>query len=119
MYFDIVKFRSVCLIRDCITFGFAPVWIKRLAVEWRKGLYNQLAWAADNLNRGYYLWRVNGVPIWILSEGTIISIDPSINAATAGIQHYFSQLYDGEEWERAVNAEGLFATYNDLQSLKY
>jgi LasA protease len=85
-----------------------------VAVEWRKGLYNQLAWAADNLNRGYYLWRVNGVPIWILSEGTIISIDPSINAATAGIQHYFSQLYDGVEWERAVNAEGLFATYNDL-----
>ena len=83
-------------------------------VEWRKGLYNQLAWAADNLNRGYYLWRVNGVPIWILSEGTILSIDASINARTAGVQHFFAQLYDGAEWERAVNPEGLFATYNQL-----
>ncbi len=23
------------------------------------GLYRQIAWAANNLNRGYYLWRVN------------------------------------------------------------
>jgi len=83
-------------------------------VEWRKGLYNQLAWAADNLNRGYYLWRVNGVPVWILSEGTILNINPSINAATAGVQHFFSQLYDGQEWEQAVSSEGLFSTYNDL-----
>jgi LasA protease len=85
-----------------------------VAVEWRKGLYNQLAWAADNLNRGYYLWRVNGVPIWILSEGTILSVDPSINAGTAGVQHFFSQLYDGVEWERAVSSEGLFSIYNEL-----
>jgi murein DD-endopeptidase MepM/ murein hydrolase activator NlpD len=83
-----------------------------LPVEWRKGLYHQLAWAADNLNRGYYLWRVNGLAIWILSEGSIFNIDPSINAGTAGVQHFFSQLLDGEEWERAVNQEGVFATYN-------
>ena len=25
------------------------------------GLYKQLTWAADNLNRGYYLWKVNHV----------------------------------------------------------
>ena len=85
-----------------------------LPVEWRKGLYHQLAWAADNLNRGYYLWRVNGIAIWILAEGSILSIDPSINGGTAGVQHFFSQLYDGKEWERAVNPEGLFATYNNL-----
>jgi murein DD-endopeptidase MepM/ murein hydrolase activator NlpD len=85
-----------------------------IAVEWRKGLYNQLAWAADNLNRGYYLWRVNGVPIWILSDGTILSISPSINAGTAGVQHFFSQLYDGVEWEKAVSSGGLLSTYTEL-----
>jgi LasA protease len=85
-----------------------------VAVEWRKGLYNQLTWAADNLNRGYYLWRVNGVPVWILAEGTILSIDPSINAGTAGVQHFFSQLYDGVEFERAVREGGLFSTYINL-----
>jgi LasA protease len=85
-----------------------------LPAEWRKGLYHQLAWAADNLNRGYYLWRVNGLAIWILSEGTLLNIDPSINAGTSGVQHLFSQLYDGEEWEFAVSPEGLFATYNSF-----
>jgi len=29
--------------------------------SWRKGLYHQLAWAADMLNRGYYLWKVDGI----------------------------------------------------------
>lgn len=83
-----------------------------IAVEWRKGLYHQLAWAADNLNRGYYLWRVNGISVWILAEGSILGIDPSINAGTAGVQHFFSILYDGAEWDQAVKPEGLFATYN-------
>jgi murein DD-endopeptidase MepM/ murein hydrolase activator NlpD len=85
-----------------------------LPVEWRKGLYNQLAWAADNLNRGYYLWRVDGLGVWILAEGTILSIDPSINAGTAGVQHFFSQLYDGVDWERAVGPDGIIATYNEF-----
>src|SRR4030095_15129028 len=29
--------------------------------SFRAGLYRQAAWAADNLNRGYYLWRVNSI----------------------------------------------------------
>jgi murein DD-endopeptidase MepM/ murein hydrolase activator NlpD len=68
-------------------------------VDWRKGLYHQLAWAADNLNRGYYLWRVNGVSVWNLVDGT------------AGVQHFFTQLLGQTEWEQAVSERGLFATY--------
>jgi len=83
-------------------------------VEWRKGLYQQLAWAADNLNRGYYLWRVNGLAIWILADGGIVRIDSSINAGTAGVQHLFSQLYEGDEWERAVGPDGFISTYFDF-----
>jgi LasA protease len=83
-------------------------------VTWRKGLYHQLAWAADNLNRGFYLWRVNGLPAWILVDGTVSLIAPTINAATAGVQHLFSQLYDYADWQVAVSEKGLFATYNAL-----
>jgi LasA protease len=85
-----------------------------VAVDWRKGLYNQLAWAADNLNRGYYLWRVNGLAVWILKEGSIVKVDPSINAGTAGVQHLFSQLYEVEEWQQAVGSEGLISVYNEF-----
>ncbi len=85
-----------------------------LYVDWRKGLYKQLAWTADNLNRGYYLWRVNGLAAWNLPDGSLIPIAPSINAGTAGVQHFFAQLLDPPEWEEAVSEQGLFATYQAL-----
>jgi LasA protease len=85
-----------------------------LVNEWRKGLYHQLAWAANNLNRGYYLWRVNGIGNWVTFDGQIVPIAPTINAGTAGIQHFFSQLYGRIQWENAVLENGLFATYNEF-----
>ena len=81
---------------------------------WREGLYKQLAWAANNLNRGYYLWRVNGLAVWVLADGNVLHISPIINPGTAAVQHMFSQLYELEEWEQAVSPDGVFSTYNDL-----
>jgi LasA protease len=80
----------------------------------RKGLYRQLAWAANNLNRGYYLWRVNGVATWILTDGNVVPVAPTINAGTAGIQQMFALLYDRTTWEKAVSQEGLYATLETL-----
>jgi LasA protease len=80
----------------------------------RKGLYRQLAWAANNLNRGYYLWRVNGIATWLLSDGNVVPVAPTINAGTAGIQQMFALLYDRAAWEKAVSQEGLYATYETL-----
>jgi murein DD-endopeptidase MepM/ murein hydrolase activator NlpD len=80
----------------------------------RPGLYRQLAWAADQLNRGYYLWRVGGVGTWVLADGTVVPIDPTINAGTAAVQHLFAQLFGREDWERASTVHGLFATYSAL-----
>lgn len=80
----------------------------------RAGLYRQLAWAANELNRGYYLWRVNGVGGWVLPDGAVIPIDPTINAGTAAIQYFFSKLYQQEIWERTVAQEGIFKTYQEL-----
>ncbi len=80
----------------------------------RKGLYRQLTWAANNLNRGYYLWRVGGIGSWILSDGSAIPINPTINAGTAGVQQLFALLTDQEKWEQMVSADGLFAVYSKL-----
>jgi LasA protease len=83
--------------------------------SWRKGLYLQLSWAANHLNRGYYLWRVDGIGGWLLvNSGEIIPIDPSINAGTAGVQQLFAQLYDRAGWDRAVSQDGLFAQYSEF-----
>jgi murein DD-endopeptidase MepM/ murein hydrolase activator NlpD len=80
----------------------------------RKGLYHQLAWAADALNHGYYVWRVGGTAAWTLNDGTMVSIAPTLNAGSAGVQYLFSLLYGKDDWPGAVGPDGLYATYNDL-----
>ena len=82
--------------------------------SWRKGLYRQLAWAANNLNRGYYLWRINGIATWSLLDGSVVGIDPTLNAGTAGVQHFFSQVKGRVDWEIAVSEQGLFAVYTSF-----
>ncbi len=81
---------------------------------WRKGLYLQLAWAANNLNRGFYQWRVNAIGSWVLIDGMTVPIDPTINAGTAGVQSYYALLYDRPNWEQAVTQDGLYAVYASL-----
>jgi LasA protease len=81
---------------------------------WHEGLYLQLAWAANQLNRGYYLWRVNGVGTWNTADNSVIPISPLINAGTAGIQSFFAPLYTRSGWEKAVSEEGLYKTYHQF-----
>ncbi len=80
----------------------------------KKGLYKQLAWAADNLNRGYYLWKVNGISSWVLADGSVVPIAATLNAGTAGVQAMFAQIKDRNGWDKAVSATGLFSTYQTL-----
>ncbi len=82
-----------------------------LVDAYHTGLYLQLTWTADNLNRGYYLWRANAVSTWSLADGAYLLVDPTINAGTAGIQNFYAKLDDREAWSFNVNETGLFLTY--------
>jgi LasA protease len=82
-----------------------------LADEYHYGLYRQLTWAADTLNQGYYLWRANAISTWVLNDGTVIPVDPTINAGTAALQHFFAQLDDRPTWEKDVSGTGLLLSY--------
>ena len=84
-----------------------------------KLLYRQLAWAANKLNFGYYLWKIDAIPTFILADGTVIRPAQTINAGTAGVQQLYSLLYGQAEWEQAVGSEGLFATYNELFGIPF
>ena len=77
----------------------------------RLGLYLQLTYAANELNRGYYLWRANAVSSWVLADGTVVPVDTGINAGTAGVQNFFSKLDDRVTWTTDVDAYGLYQTY--------
>ena len=79
------------------------------------GLYHQLTWTANELNRGFYLWNANAVANWVMAgDGSVVPIDPTINAGTAGIQNFFAQEDGRTTWDTDVNAFGLFETYSFL-----
>ncbi len=75
------------------------------------GLYRQLTWAANTLNRGYYLWRANAISTVVLNDGSVAPLDPTINAGTAAIQYFFSELDDRATWEKDSSPTGLLLTY--------
>jgi murein DD-endopeptidase MepM/ murein hydrolase activator NlpD len=80
----------------------------------RNGLYRQLSWAANNLNRGFYLWDIGGISHWILPNGSLVPVADTINAGTAGIQNLMSLLYNRSDWDIAVGANGVVNTYQQL-----
>lgn len=69
---------------------------------WHNSLYLQLTWTADTLNRGYYLWRANAVSTWVLADGTVVPVSPTINAGTAAVQYFFAKFDDSFSWYRDV-----------------
>lgn len=79
-----------------------------------RGLFRQLNWAANEINRGYYLWRVNAVPAWVLADGSVVPPNPNINAGTAGIQHVLSLLLDYQPWLQATGEAGMHSAYTSL-----
>jgi LasA protease len=82
--------------------------------DYYAGLYRQMAWAANNVNRGYYYWRVNALSTLPLSDGSYVPLDPTINAGTAGVQYFLSLFNNRPFWDYDVSALGFFQTYNQL-----
>jgi LasA protease len=78
------------------------------------GLYRQLTWTSNNLNRGYYLWRVNAISALPLSDGSYVPLDATINAGTAGVQYFLSLYNNRPFWDYDVSELGFFRTYNEL-----
>lgn len=79
-----------------------------------KGLYLQLSWAANQLNYGFYAWRVNGIGSWVLADGTVVPASPTLNAGSAGVLRLFGMLLGRADWDRATGPDGLIATFTQL-----
>ena len=78
--------------------------------------HQQLAWAADKLNEGYYDWRGRGMALKIWGDGTATRYAPTLNAATAALQYFYSLNTGRNEWKTLVGGgPGSFiATYRKL-----
>jgi hypothetical protein len=78
------------------------------------GIYLQLVWAANALNNGYYGWRTGQMTVFEHPDGTLERPDPWQNAATVGLQYYFSRLMPRSDYDRTVGPDGLARTYQSL-----
>lgn len=78
------------------------------------GLSQQLVWAANRLNNGYYSWREGSLKTYSHNDGRLERPDPWQNAASAALQFYFSQVLDRENYTHAISELGLLETYTNL-----
>ena len=86
----------------------------RVKISWLEGLYLQLNYVADLLNRGYYLWEINAISAWILSDNTVVQVDPTINAGTAGVLNLLCDLTTRADWPTAMSEDGIYAVYTEF-----
>jgi murein DD-endopeptidase MepM/ murein hydrolase activator NlpD len=84
------------------------------AVAYHEGLYLQLTWSMNLLNHGYYGWKDESINYLTLSDGQIVAMPGTINAATSAVQYLFSRLYSLGRWQEAVSSKGLAARYAAL-----
>ena len=76
--------------------------------------YLQIVLAANTLNNGYYSWRIGGLIEFEDAGNNIIRPDPWQNAGSAALQYYYSRMFTGEDYQRAIGPEGLYKTYATL-----
>jgi len=79
-----------------------------------KGLFLQLAWAANLLNDGYYRYRSGRLTEIMLQDERLERIDPWQNAASVSLHQYFNTVFDYERYALAISPDGLAATYRGL-----
>jgi hypothetical protein len=82
-----------------------------LADNTRAGLYKQLSWAANQLNYGYYLWKVGAISSTTMADGNLAVFPATLNAGTVAVQRTLALVKDVNSWTYAVSEEGIFATY--------
>jgi murein DD-endopeptidase MepM/ murein hydrolase activator NlpD len=82
----------------------------------REGLYRQLEWAANQINRGYYARADAGITNFVIADGTSVSFAPDINHGTAGVQTWLG-AHSGatySNWLVETSADGFIRTFEAL-----
>jgi len=79
-----------------------------------RGLYRQLIWAAEQLNDGYYGWRMGTLDEFETREGLLVRPDPWLNAGTVALQVLFAAMLPKADYEVAISPGGFLQTYLQL-----
>lgn len=80
----------------------------------RKGLYRQLSWVANELNRAYYGWKFGGWTAMEFEDGSRVIFDDSLNAGTIALHYMLHLGQEVDDWLVDVSTQGVMATYQRL-----
>lgn len=82
----------------------------------KPGLYDQLSWAANELNWGFYGRAEGGLNAFAIADGTRVGFAPTINHGTAGVQKWLGAHDEATytTWLQEASESGFWATYNTL-----
>lgn len=78
----------------------------------RSGLYRQLAWTANELNRGYYGYKYEGWNTIEFEDGERLRFAEGINPSTAALHHFLHLHNTVDRWYFDVDTNGFFKTYS-------
>jgi murein DD-endopeptidase MepM/ murein hydrolase activator NlpD len=84
--------------------------------EGYEGLYQQLSWAANLVNLGYYGRSEGGLESFNVGEQSQVSFARDINDGTAGLQLFLAAHPETtyEQWLEETGPSGFLATYSEL-----
>ncbi len=79
-------------------------------------LYEQLSWAANELNWGFYGRIEGGLNTFTITDGTRLGYAPTVNHGTAAVQRWLGAHDDATyaTWQEEVGPNGFWAIYNQL-----
>jgi len=80
----------------------------------RKGLYKQLSWVANELNRAYYGWKFGNWTAMEFKDGVRVSFDESLNAASVALYYMLHLERDIDAWQTDISANGMMSVYTRL-----
>ena len=81
----------------------------------RQDFYGQLIWAIHELSEGYYGWKDGTLTEISFSDGTIRPLEGDLNPGSVALMYLFSLLYEGEDWEQAIDPQtGFPALYAEM-----
>ena len=81
----------------------------------KKGLYDQLAWAVQQLNIGYYWWREGRLTELTFPDGVKLRLHPELNAGTVALLYLFSRLYKQPQWAGMMyGPDGMMQLYEKM-----
>lgn len=74
------------------------------------GLFIQLSWTANQLNRGLYGWDAHWLRNVELGDGTLVQLAPELNPGTVAVQAFLALHSPLPVWESQVARDGSFMT---------